>query len=61
MNKITQTVAVLRFLAFTPTDILTEAGCDVDIWRTTYYHIMDSHQAIIDWVARRACALVCRI
>ena len=31
-------------------DILTEAGCDVDIWRTTYYHIMDSHQAIIDLV-----------
>ncbi|MEG1121898.1 MAG: trans-aconitate 2-methyltransferase [Citrobacter sp.] len=32
-------------------DILTEAGCDVDIWRTTYYHIMDSHQSIIDWVS----------
>lgn len=32
-------------------DILTEAGCDVDIWRTTYYHIMESHQSIIDWVS----------
>jgi trans-aconitate 2-methyltransferase len=32
-------------------DILTEAGCEVDIWRTTYYHQMDSHQAIIDWVS----------
>ncbi|QBX79746.1 trans-aconitate 2-methyltransferase [Citrobacter tructae] len=32
-------------------DILTEAGCDVDIWRTTYYPIMDSHQSIIDWVS----------
>ena len=32
-------------------DILTEAGCDVDIWRTTYYHPMSSHQAIIDWVS----------
>jgi len=32
-------------------DILTEAGCDVDIWRTTYYHKMSSHQAIIDWVS----------
>lgn len=32
-------------------DILTETGCEVDIWRTTYYHIMDSHQAIIDWVS----------
>ncbi|HFZ8993493.1 TPA: trans-aconitate 2-methyltransferase [Citrobacter freundii] len=35
-------------------DILTEAGCDVDIWRTTYYHRMDSHQAIIDWVSATA-------
>ena len=25
-------------------DILTETGCEVDIWRTTYYHIMDSHR-----------------
>jgi len=32
-------------------DILSEAGCDVDIWRTTYYHKMSSHQAIIDWVS----------
>ncbi|AUU85478.1 MULTISPECIES: trans-aconitate 2-methyltransferase [Leclercia] len=32
-------------------DILTEAGCEVDIWRTTYYHQMASHQAIVDWVS----------
>jgi len=32
-------------------DILTEAGCEVDIWRTTYFHQMSSHQAIIDWVS----------
>lgn len=32
-------------------DILTDMGCDVDIWRTTYYHVMDSHQSIIDWVS----------
>ena len=32
-------------------DILTDAGCDVDIWRTTYFHQMSSHQAIIDWVS----------
>ncbi|WP_312154195.1 trans-aconitate 2-methyltransferase [Lelliottia nimipressuralis] len=32
-------------------DILTDAGCDVDIWRTTYYHKMSSHQAIVDWVS----------
>ncbi|EOM2851949.1 trans-aconitate 2-methyltransferase, partial [Escherichia coli] len=25
-------------------DILSEAGCEVDIWRTTYYHQMPSHQ-----------------
>ncbi|EOV7618970.1 trans-aconitate 2-methyltransferase [Escherichia coli] len=31
-------------------DILSEAGYEVDIWRTTYYHQMPSHQAIIDWV-----------
>lgn len=31
-------------------DILSEAGCEVDIWRTTYYHQMPSHRAIIDWV-----------
>ena len=31
-------------------DILTASGCEVDIWRTTYYHPLDSHQAIIDWL-----------
>ena len=30
-------------------DILSEAGCEVDIWRTTHHHQMPSHQAIIDW------------
>lgn len=25
-------------------DILSEAGCEVDIWRTTYYHQMPSHR-----------------
>jgi len=35
-------------------DILSEAGCEVDIWRTTYYHKMQSHQAIIDWVSATA-------
>lgn len=32
-------------------DILSDVGCEVDIWRTTYYHKMQSHQAIIDWVS----------
>ncbi|WP_395676066.1 trans-aconitate 2-methyltransferase [Enterobacter sp.] len=32
-------------------DSLSDTGCEVDIWRTTYYHKMSSHQAIIDWVS----------
>ena len=32
-------------------DILSQAGSEVDIWRTTYYHKMNSHQAIIGWVS----------
>ncbi|HAI04758.1 MAG TPA: trans-aconitate 2-methyltransferase, partial [Pantoea sp.] len=24
--------------------------CDVDIWRTTYYHVMADAQAIISWL-----------
>lgn len=31
-------------------DVLTACGCVVDIWRTTYFHPMASHQAIIDWL-----------
>ncbi|QGN38219.1 trans-aconitate 2-methyltransferase [Klebsiella oxytoca] len=31
-------------------DILTASGCEVDIWRTTYYHPLASHQAIIEWL-----------
>ncbi len=31
-------------------DILTACGCEVDIWRTTYYHPLESHRAIIDWL-----------
>lgn len=31
-------------------DLLTNAGCDVDLWRTTYYHPMDNAQAIVDWL-----------
>lgn len=32
-------------------DLLTHAGCEVDIWRTTYFHILPSVQAIIDWLS----------
>ncbi|CPR14594.1 Trans-aconitate 2-methyltransferase [Brenneria goodwinii] len=31
-------------------DLLTAQGCDVDIWRTTYYHVMPDTQAIVDWL-----------
>ncbi|MDQ8580378.1 trans-aconitate 2-methyltransferase [Klebsiella aerogenes] len=31
-------------------DMLTNSGCEVDIWRTTYYHPLESHQAIVDWL-----------
>lgn len=31
-------------------DMLTNSGCGVDIWRTTYYHSLESHQAIVDWL-----------
>jgi len=32
-------------------DILSKAGCQVDIWRTTYFHTLPSTQAIIDWLS----------
>ncbi|MEB6633018.1 trans-aconitate 2-methyltransferase [Kluyvera cryocrescens] len=32
-------------------DLLTQCGCDVDIWRTTYFHPLASHQAIIEWLS----------
>ncbi|MBS0847300.1 trans-aconitate 2-methyltransferase [Citrobacter sp. JGM124] len=30
--------------------LLSQAGCQVDIWRTTYFHELPSTQAIIDWL-----------
>lgn len=32
-------------------DLLAQAGCLVDIWRTTYFHVMPSHRAIIEWLS----------
>lgn len=31
-------------------DLLGDAGCQVDIWRTTYYHPMADAQGIITWL-----------
>lgn len=31
-------------------DLLSDAGCQVDIWRTTYYHPMADVQGIITWL-----------
>ena len=31
-------------------DLLSQAGCEVDIWRTTYYHVMADAQAIVLWL-----------
>lgn len=30
-------------------DLLNELGFDFDIWQTTYYHTVSSHEGIIDW------------
>lgn len=32
-------------------DLLRAEGCEVDIWRTTYFHILPSIQSIIDWLS----------
>jgi len=31
-------------------DLLSQAGCSVDIWRTTYYHLLPNAEAIVDWL-----------
>lgn len=32
-------------------DLLASQGALVDIWRTTYYHVMSSAKAIVDWLS----------
>ncbi|MGC6388975.1 trans-aconitate 2-methyltransferase [Ewingella sp. S1.OA.A_B6] len=32
-------------------DLLASHGARVDIWRTTYYHVMPSAKAIVDWLS----------
>jgi trans-aconitate 2-methyltransferase len=50
--NITRTSAYKRPLsAETYYDILSSSGCSfIDIWQTTYYHIMPSTNSIVDWV-----------
>ena len=31
-------------------DLLVSQGCTVDIWRTTYYHVLDDAHAIVEWL-----------
>ncbi|WP_159566459.1 trans-aconitate 2-methyltransferase [Budvicia diplopodorum] len=31
-------------------DLLSGCGCKVDTWRTTFYHVMPSVSAIVEWV-----------
>ncbi len=30
-------------------DILCSLSADVDLWETHYYHVMESHQAMVEW------------
>ena len=30
-------------------DLLAEAAADFTLWQTTYYHVLDSHAAIMEW------------
>lgn len=32
-------------------DLLSRCGCQVTVWRTTYFHVMASVQGIIDWLS----------
>ena len=31
-------------------DLLAAGGADVDVWRTTYHHVMADAAAIVDWL-----------
>lgn len=31
-------------------DLMASRGCRVDVWRTTFYHVMPSVAAIVEWV-----------
>ncbi len=35
-------------------DVLAGTALRLDIWETEYYHVMENHQAIIDWISGAA-------
>ena len=39
-----------RILSATGYYDLLAPSCDVDVWRTTYHHVMDDADAIVDWL-----------
>jgi trans-aconitate 2-methyltransferase len=32
-------------------DLLAPRAARVDLWQTTYQHVMDSHEALVEWYA----------
>lgn len=44
--------AIQNFHNLTPDktyDVLAQAASDVTMWETTYYHVVPSHGAVLDW------------
>jgi trans-aconitate 2-methyltransferase len=31
-------------------DVLDRAGCDVDVWETTYFHVLPGDDPVVEWV-----------
>lgn len=50
-----QSISIINRTALLPIteyyDLLSNVACSVDIWQTTYYHIMPSINSIIDWLS----------
>ena len=45
-----ETFRTRLFPAETYYDLLADAGCSVDMWKTVYYHVMPSAEAIARWL-----------
>ncbi len=39
-------------------EILTEAGCHVDVWETTYIHELEGENAVLNWITGTALTAV---